>query len=67
MSNIEENLDIPDRFIKIPELCKLIGVKPGTLYNLIKQGELKPIKVRGTTVFSKQQIIQWMKDKVEGK
>jgi excisionase family DNA binding protein len=56
-----------DQFLRVPELCDLIAVKRATLYRLIKAGELNPIKLLGTTVFSKQQIIQWMKDKVEGK
>lgn len=64
---ILDNPEFPDRFIRIPELCKLIAVKRGTLYNIIKSGELKPIKLRGTVLFSKQQVIQWMKDKAEGK
>lgn len=56
-----------DQFIRVPEMCKIIGVKRGTLYNLIKHGELNPIKLRGTTVFSKQQVIQWMEDKTHAK
>ena len=60
-------LDTPDQFLRVPELCALIRVKRNTLYRLIKAGEIKPIKLRGTTVFSKLQIIQWMKDKAEGK
>ena len=56
-----------DQFIRVPELCALIAVKRRTLYRLIEEGELKPIKLRVTTVFSKQQVIQWMKNKAEGK
>ena len=70
MHVIEANrniLDTPDQFLRVPELCALIRVKRNTLYRLIKAGEIQPIKIRGTTVFSKLQVIQWMKDKVEGK
>ena len=67
MNENDTDTTIPDRFIRVPEMCALIGMKRGTLYKLIKQGELKAIKLRGTIVFSKQQTIQWMQDKVAGK
>lgn len=58
---------MPDQFIRVDELCDLLRVKRNALYRIIKKGELSPIKLGGRTVFSKQKVIQFMKDKAEGK
>ena len=62
MNDSDQNID---QFLRVNEACKLLAVKRGTLYNLIKSGEVKRIKLMGATVFSKNQILRLMQSKSE--
>jgi excisionase family DNA binding protein len=52
-----------NRFIPLHELSTLIGLQRTTIYELIKKGQLQPIKVGRRTLFSKLHILAWMKVK----
>ena len=53
-----------DQFISVEELCIVIGLKRTAVYTLIKNGELKPIKLGQRSVFSRSYIRSWMEAKV---
>lgn len=54
----------PDRFIDIPETCYKTCLKKTALYELIKKGELKPIKLGRKTVFLESEVINWVDSKI---
>jgi excisionase family DNA binding protein len=48
------------RLIDFPELSRITTLKRTALYELIKLGELKPIKLGRKTVFSKAEVHNWV-------
>ncbi|WP_101900092.1 helix-turn-helix transcriptional regulator [Legionella sainthelensi] len=53
-----------DRFIGFPETSYRMCLGKTALYELIKRGELKPIKLGRKTVFLESEIIGWVNNKV---
>jgi excisionase family DNA binding protein len=50
--------------LKIPELCALFHVTKPTIYEWIKMGKIKPVKVRSRVYFLWQDVQQLMKGDV---
>ena len=62
----EEKPHLPnDRFIDLPELIHKTSLKKTFIYELIKQGELRPLKLGRKTVFLESEIIAWMSQKIQ--
>lgn len=52
------------RLIDLPELTKLTTLRKTKLYELINAGELRPIKLGRKTVFSEQEVNQWIEAQI---
>lgn len=52
------------RFIPLPEVTRKTTLRKTTLYQLIKTGELRPIKLGRKTVFSEAEIDAWMESRL---
>ena len=52
------------RFIPLPEVTRITTLHKTTLYQLIKAGELRPIKLGRKTVFSEAEIFAWMESRL---
>ena len=52
------------RLIDLPELTKLTTLRKTKLYELINAGQLRPIKLGRKTVFSEQEINQWIETQI---
>ena len=52
------------RLIDLPELTKLTTLRKTKLYELINSGELRPIKLGRKTVFSEQEVNQWIETQI---
>lgn len=55
-----------NKLLTIDEVAKILAVKHGTIYNLMRDGSLKHLKVRGATRFSHEQIQEYLKSISEG-
>lgn len=53
-----------NRLIDIPEVSYKIALKKTKIYELIKNGELHPIKIGSKTVFSEKEIQNWIAARV---
>ncbi len=53
-----------NRLIDIPEVSYKIALKKTKIYELIKNGELHPIKLGSKTVFSEEEIQNWIAARV---
>lgn len=53
-----------NRLIGFPEVTHITSLKKTALYELIKLGELKPIKLGRKTVFLESEILAWVDDKL---
>lgn len=50
----------PDRLIELSEVTHITTLKKTKVYELMKAGEIHPIKLGTKTVFSKQEIDNWV-------
>ncbi|RFC37762.1 MAG: transcriptional regulator, AlpA family [Candidatus Nitrotoga sp. SPKER] len=50
----------PPRFIAIPEAMSRTALCKTSLYQLIKRGELRPVKLGKKTVFAEAEISEWI-------
>ena len=48
------------RFIALPEVSALTSLRKTALYELIKAGELRPVKLGRKTVFAESEIFEWI-------
>lgn len=55
--------DLP-RFIDFPELSRITTLKKTALYELIKIGELRPIKLGRKTVFAEAEVVAWVNSRI---
>ncbi len=51
---------IAPRFIPFPELTRITTLRKTALYELIKAGELRPVKLGRKTVFVEAEVFEWM-------
>lgn len=56
------NTQNPPRLLDIPELIKRTTLHKTKLYEIIKAGQLRPIKLGRKTVFSEQEVNQWIEN-----
>lgn len=54
------NHQSPPRFIDVPETTHRTSLRKTKLYELINAGELRPIKLGRKTVFSEQEVNDWI-------
>ena len=54
---------LKNRFIDFHKVTDITSLKKTKLYELIKNGELKPIKLGRKTVFLESEIIGWVNRK----
>ena len=54
---------IPDRLIELSEVTYVISLKKTKIYELIKTGELRAIKLGRKTVFLESEVIAWVNSK----
>jgi prophage regulatory protein len=52
------------RLIALPEVTQITSLKKTALYELIKAGELRPIKLGRKTVFSEAEICAWVNERL---
>jgi prophage regulatory protein len=52
------------RLIPLIEVTRITSLKKTTLYELIKSGELNPIKLGRKTVFLESEIFAWVDNKL---
>ena len=48
------------RLIAFPELTRITTLRKTALYELIKAGELRPVKLGRKTVFAEAEIVAWV-------
>lgn len=58
---------LKNRFIGLPELSHRTSLKKTALYELVKKGELKPLKLGRKTVFLESEVIAWMDSKLQSR
>lgn len=53
-----------NRLIDLLQVTYITSLKKTALYELIKRGELKPVKLGRKTVFLESEVIAWVNNKV---
>jgi len=63
-----ENWDEPERFLKLPEVCRRVGLGKSMVYLMIQQGRFpKPYKLApSASRWSEREIIAWIADVKDG-
>jgi predicted DNA-binding transcriptional regulator AlpA len=56
-----------DRLIGLPQVIYITSLKKTAIYGLIKNGELKPIKLGRKTAFLESEVIAWVNRKIAGR
>jgi len=54
----------PPRFLDVSETTNRTSLRKTKLYELINAGELRPIKLGRKTVFSEQEVNQWIEAQI---
>ena len=62
---IGHHSDIP-RLIDVKELSHITSLQHSAIYEYIKAGEFRPIKLGRKTVFSADEVARWVRKKVAG-
>ncbi|MGH6839946.1 MAG: helix-turn-helix domain-containing protein [Methylocella sp.] len=44
----------------IPEACAKLGIKQNSLFNLIKAGQIRPVKIGARTLFPADEIFRFV-------
>lgn len=52
------------RLIDLPELSRITTFRKTAIYELIKRGELRPIKLGRKTVFAESEVSAWVSARV---
>lgn len=52
------------RLLRLPAVTAKIGLGPTKLYELIKQGEFKPIKAGRATLFLESEVDAWIEARI---
>lgn len=52
------------RLIAIPEVSNITSLRKTALYELIKAGELRPVKIGRKTLFAESEIHAWVNDRL---
>jgi len=62
--------DIQDRFLRVPEVCRLTGYSRASLYRLERKGDLPPrikLSANGATAWRLSDIREWMASRSEAR
>lgn len=59
-----QNLATPPRLIALPEVSRITSLRKTALYQLIKAGELRPVKLGRKTVFAESEIAAWVNQRL---
>ncbi len=54
--------NIDKKLLTIKEVCEYLNVSKPTIYRLIKEGKLKPIKIGRATRFDKEDIDKFIEE-----
>src|SRR3546814_12948673 len=67
-SNMPDNWDQPERFLKLPEVCRRVGLGKTMIYALIQQGRFpKPYKPSPSAPrWSERELVAWIADVKDG-
>ena len=49
------------RFLSVKETSEFLGISTVTIHRMIKAGEIPSYKIRGSRVFDKEEVINWVK------
>lgn len=65
---MSENWDQPERFLKLPEVCRRVGLGKTMIYAMVKDGRFpKPYKLSPfTSRWSEREIVAWIADVKDG-
>jgi predicted DNA-binding transcriptional regulator AlpA len=55
------------RLIALPEVSTITSLRKTALYQLIKVGELRPVKLGRKTVFAESEIYAWVNQRLESR
>ena len=55
------------RLIAIPEVSTITSLRKTALYELIKLGELRPVKIGRKTLFAESEIHAWVNARLSGR
>jgi prophage regulatory protein len=54
----------PQRLIALPEVSSITSLRKTALYQLIKAGELRPVKLGRKTVFAESEVVAWVNQRL---
>ena len=57
---MQQTTQSASRLIALREVSNLTSLRKTALYQLIKDGELRPVKLGRKTVFSESEIFEWI-------
>lgn len=64
-SSAAHNLPVyAPRLIAIPEVSTITSLRKTALYELIKAGELRPVKIGRKTLFAESEIYEWVNQRL---
>lgn len=63
-----EEWENPERFIRLPEVCRRVGLGKSMIYEMIQKGRFpKPYKVTPfTSCWSEREVVAWIADVKDG-
>lgn len=63
----EARAQMPDRYLCMTEVTALVGLKPSTIYSLIKRNEfLSPVRIgRKSVRWSERELRSWLDSKTD--
>lgn len=59
-------LPTSERLIDVKELSRLTTLQHTAIYERIKAGDFRPIKLGRKTVFSEREVQRWIADRISG-
>lgn len=65
---MDEPIEPADRFIKMPEVCRRVGLGKSMIYEMIQNGRFpEPYKPSPfVSVWSEQEVVAWIADVKDG-
>ena len=55
------------RLIAFPELTRITSLRKTALYQLIKAGELRPVKLGRKTAFVESEVFEWVNQRISSR
>ncbi len=65
MTPSEQRSKKPPRFMTVPEVSKYLRLHPGTVYRLVKAGELPGFKIGDSWRFDMERINRWLEQETK--